>query len=415
MGTTEGEESLDVAAIRESYPILDRTVADGESLAYLDSAATSLTPERVVEALARYYREYNANIHRGIHELSQEASVAYEDAHDRLAEFVGADDRSELVFTSNTTASINLVARAWGLEELGPSDEIVTTEMAHHASLVTWQQVAQRTGATVKYLSVGRDGQVDLNEAADVIGPDTALVSVLHVSNVMGSTVPVGQLADMAHEENALLLVDGAQSVPNRPVDVKELDADFYAFSGHKMAGPTGIGALYGRADLLESLDPPEWGGGMIERVSFEESTWHDVPWKFEAGTPPIAEGIALAEAAEYLDELGMERIKHHEERLAAYAHRKLDGIADVEVYGPKPEDRAGLVSFNLDGVHAHDVSSILNERGVAVRAGDHCTQPLHDVLDVPASVRASMYLYNTRDEVDRLVEGVKAARDLFA
>lgn len=415
MGTTEGEMSLDVDAIREAYPILDRTVADGEPLAYLDSAATSLTPEPVVDALANYYREFNANVHRGIHQLSQEASVAYEDAHDRLATFVGASDRSELVFTSNTTASINLVARAWGFEELGPGDEIVTTEMAHHASLVTWQQVAERTGATVRYLSVGHDGQIDLAEADEVIGPDTALLSVLHVSNVMGSTVPVGQLSEMAHEENALVLVDGAQAVPNRPIDVSDLGVDFYAFSGHKMAGPTGIGALYGREELLESLDPPEWGGGMIERVTFEESSWNEVPWKFEPGTPPIAEGVALAEAADYLDDIGRGRIKHHEEDLAAYAHRELAAIDGIEIYGPSPNERAGLVSFNLAGVHAHDLSSILNEHGVAVRAGDHCTQPLHDTLDVPASVRASMYIYNTREEIDRLIEGVTAAKELFA
>lgn len=414
MGTTE-QEPLDVAAIRADYPVLEREVADGIPLAYLDNAATSLTPEPVVEALTSYYREINANVHRGIHELSQEASVAYEDAHDRLAEFVGASDRAEMVFTGNTTAGINLVARSWGLSELGPGDEIVMTEMEHHASLVTWQQIAEQTGAELRFLSVGKDGQVDLSEAADIIGPETALVTVVHVSNVMGSTVPVAELAAMAHEEDALVLVDGAQAVPNRPVDVTNLGVDFYAFSGHKMAGPTGIGGLYGRAELLDELEPPAWGGGMIERVTFQGSTWNEVPWKFEPGTPPIAEGIALAAAADYLDNLGLERVQHHEETLARYAHRQLSDIEDIEIYGPGDRSRAGLVSFNLDGVHAHDLSSILNEHGVAVRAGDHCTQPLHDTLDVPASVRASFYVYNDRDEVDRLVEGVKAARDLFA
>jgi cysteine desulfurase/selenocysteine lyase len=414
MGTTE-QEALDVGAIRAEYPVLEREVADGIPVAYLDNAATSLTPEPVVEALTDYYREFNANVHRGIHELSQEASVAYEDAHDRLAEFVGATDREEMVFTSNTTAGINLVARAWGLSELGPGDEIVMTEMEHHASLVTWQQVAEQTGAELRFLSVGTDGQIDLSEAADVIGPDTALVSVVHVSNVMGSTVPVAELAEMAHEEDALVLVDGAQAVPNRPVDVKDLDVDLYAFSGHKMAGPTGIGGLYGRAEFLEELEPAAWGGGMIERVTFEDSTWNEVPWKFEPGTPPIAEGVALAAAADYLDDLGLERVRHHEETLARYAHEELSELNGIEIYGPAPRGRAGLVSFNLEGVHAHDLSSILNEHGVAVRAGDHCTQPLHDTLDVPASVRASFYVYNGRDEVDRLVKGVHAARDLFA
>lgn len=414
MGTTE-QEPFDVAAIRADYPVLEREVADGIPLAYLDNAATSLTPEPVVEALTAYYREFNANVHRGIHELSQEASVAYEDAHDRLAEFVGATDREEMVFTSNTTAGINLVARAWGLSELGPGDEIVMTEMEHHASLVTWQQVAERTGAELRFLPVGNDGQVDLAEAADIIGPETALVTVVHVSNVMGSAVPVAELATMAHEEDALVLVDGAQAVPNRPVDVKDLGVDLYAFSGHKMAGPTGIGGLYGRAEFLEELEPPAWGGGMIEKVTFESSTWNEVPWKFEPGTPPIAEGVALAAAAEYLEDLGLERIQHHEETLARYAHHQLSDIKDIDIYGPAARERAGLVSFNLEGVHAHDLSSILNEHGVAVRAGDHCTQPLHDVLEVPASVRASFYVYNSRDEIDRLVEGVKAARDLFA
>jgi cysteine desulfurase/selenocysteine lyase len=414
METTE-QEPLDVAAIRSAYPILDREVADDVPLAYLDSAATSLTPEPVVDALTSYYREFNANVHRGIHQLSQEASIAYEDAHDRLASFVGGADRSEMVFTANTTAGINLVARSWGLSELGPDDEIVMTEMEHHASLVTWQQIADRTGATVRYLSVGHDGQIDLSEAADVIGPETALLTTVHVSNVMGSTVPVGTLTEMAHEEDALVLVDGAQAVPNRPVDVTELGVDFYAFSGHKMAGPTGIGGLYGRASLLEDLDPSVWGGGMIEKVTFDRSTWNEVPWKFEPGTPPIAEGVALRAAAEYLDEIGLEKVREHEEQLARYAHEKLADVEGVDIYGPGPTNRSGLVSFNLDGVHAHDLSSILNEHGVAVRAGDHCTQPLHDTLGVPASVRASFYLYNTRDEIDRLVEGVEAAKELFA
>lgn len=414
METTE-QEPLDVAAIRSAYPILDREVADGVPLAYLDSAATSLTPEPVLDALTSYYREFNANVHRGIHQLSQEASIAYEDAHDRLASFVGGADRSEMVFTANTTAGINLVARSWGLSELGPGDEIVMTEMEHHASLVTWQQIAERTGATVRYLSVGHDGQIDLSQAADVIGPDTALLTTVHVSNVMGSTVPVAELAEMAHEEDALVLVDGAQAVPNRPVDVTDLGADFYAFSGHKMAGPTGIGGLYGRASLLEDLDPSVWGGGMIEKVTFERSTWNEVPWKFEPGTPPIAEGVALSAAADYLEEIGLEKIRRHEEALARYAHDELATIEGVDIYGPASANRSGLVSFNLDGVHAHDLSSILNEHGVAVRAGDHCTQPLHDTLGVPASVRASFYLYNTRGEVDRLIEGVEAAKELFA
>mgnify|MGYP000451120742 CR=1 FL=1 len=413
MGVTE-EDPLDVAAIREDFPILEREVGDGVPLVYLDNAATSLTPEPVVEALTRYYREYNTNVHRGLHQLSQEASVAYEEAHDRMAAFVGADGREEMVFTKNTTEALNLVAYAWGLNELGPGDEVVLTEMEHHAALVTWQQIAARTGATVRFIPLTEDGGVDIDAAADIIGPDTAILSTIHVSNVLGSTAPVAELAALAHEESALVFVDGAQAVPHQSVDVDALDADFYAFSGHKMLGPTGIGGLYGRADLLEALPPFNYGGGMIESVTFEDSTWNELPWKFEAGTPPIAEGIAMAAAADYLEDVGLDRVQHHADALAGYAHEALAAMDDVTVYGPPPGDRAGLVSFNLEGVHAHDLSSLVDDRGVAVRAGDHCTQPLHDRLEVPATARASFYLYNTREEVDVLVDALDYVRDVL-
>ncbi|MFB6103974.1 MAG: aminotransferase class V-fold PLP-dependent enzyme [Halobacteriaceae archaeon] len=413
MGVTE-EDPLDVAAIREDFPILEREVGDGVPLVYLDNAATSLTPEPVVDALTRYYREYNTNVHRGLHQLSQEASVAYEDAHDRMAAFVGADGREEMVFTKNTTEALNLVAYAWGLNELGPGDKVVLTEMEHHAALVTWQQIAARTGATIRFIPLTDAGEVDLDAAADIIGPDTALLSTIHVSNVLGSTAPVADLASLAHEEDALVFVDGAQAVPHQSVDVDALDADFYAFSGHKMLGPTGVGGLYGRADLLEALPPFNYGGGMIESVTFEESTWNELPWKFEAGTPPIAEGIAMAAAADYLDDVGLDRVERHADSLARYAHEQLAAMDDVTVYGPPPADRVGLVSFNLEGVHAHDLSSLVDDRGVAVRAGDHCTQPLHDRLDVPATARASFYLYNTRDEVDALVDALDYVRDVL-
>ncbi|MEF8876326.1 MAG: cysteine desulfurase [Haloarculaceae archaeon] len=413
MGTKE-IEPLDVAAIREDFPILDREVG-GEPLVYLDNAATSQTPERVIEAISHYYRHYNANVHRGIHQLSQEASIAYEEAHDRVAEFVGAEGREEIVFTKNTTEAMNLVAYAWGLAELGPGDEVVLTEMEHHASLVTWQQIGKRTGAEVKYVPVTGDGYLDMDAAADLITDDTAMVSVVHVSNTLGTANPVGDLADLAHDHGAYLFVDGAQSVPNRPVDVGEIDADFFAFSGHKMCGPTGIGVLYGKEHLLESMSPYLYGGDMILKVTFEDATWNELPWKFEAGTPNIAQGIGLAEAIDYLEDIGMERVQHHEEGLAEYAYDRLTEHDDVEVYGPPADDRGGLVSFNVDGVHAHDLSSILNDHAVAIRAGDHCTQPLHDKLGVSASARASFYLYNTREEVDTLVEAVDDARQLFA
>ncbi|MBX0296282.1 aminotransferase class V-fold PLP-dependent enzyme [Haloarcula nitratireducens] len=409
-------EPLDVERIREEYPILQREF-DGEQVVYLDNAATTQTPDRVVDTIADYYRQTNANVHRGLHQLSQEASIAYEDAHDRVAEFIGASgEREEIVFTKNTTESENLVAYAWGLNELGPEDEIVLTEMEHHASLVTWQQIAKKTGATCRYIRVQEDGTLDMDHARELIGDDTAMVSVVHVSNTLGTVNPVSQLADIAHDHDAYVFVDGAQSVPNRPVDVEAIDADFFAFSGHKMAGPTGIGVLYGKKHLLEEMEPYLYGGSMIKKVTYEDSKWNDLPWKFEAGTPPICQGIALAEACDYLDDIGMERIQHHEEQLANYAIERLEDEGDVEIYGPPAgEERGGLVSFNVGSVHAHDLSSILNDSAVAIRAGDHCTQPLHDKLGVAASARASFYVYNTREEVDKLVEAVDDARQLFA
>jgi len=408
------QEPLDVERIREDFPILEREVSDGKQLVYLDNAATAQTPDQVVDVIADYYRRYNANVHRGIHQLSQEASVAYEDAHDRLAEFVGADGREEMVFTKNTTECENLVAGAWGLNELGPGDEVVLTEMEHHASLVTWQQVAKRTGAEVKYIPVTDEGYLDMDAAAELITDDTQLVNAVHVSNTLGTVNPVADLADLAHDHDALFFVDGAQSAPTRPVDVNEMDADFFAFSGHKMLGPTGIGCLYGKRHLLEEMEPHLYGGSMIERVTFEDSTWADLPWKFEAGTPVIAQGIALSAAVDYLDDVGMERIQAHEERLTGYAYDQLDAHDDVDILGPPGDDRGAVVSFNVDGIHAHDLSTILNDYGVAIRAGDHCTQPLHQKLGIPASTRASFYLYNTKSEVDALVEGVDAARDIF-
>ncbi|MEF8808219.1 aminotransferase class V-fold PLP-dependent enzyme [Natronomonas sp.] len=407
-------EPLDVERLREDFPILEREF-DGTQLVYLDNAATTQTPEPVIEAITDYYRHYNANVHRGIHQLSQEASIAYEEAHDRVAEFIGASGgRKEIVFTKNTTESMNLVAYAWGLNELGPGDEVVLTEMEHHASLVTWQQIAKRTGADCKYIPITDEGRLDMDAAREMITDDTRMVSAVHVSNTLGTVNPVGELADIAHDHDAYMFVDGAQSVPNRPVDVEEIDADFMAFSGHKMCGPTGIGVLYGKEHILEDMEPYLYGGEMILKVTFEDSKWNELPWKYEAGTPVISQGIALAEACDYLDDIGMENIERHEAELAEYAYEQLTAKDDVEVYGPPADDRGGLVAFNLDGVHAHDLSSILNDSAVAIRAGDHCTQPLHDVLGTAASARASFYLYNTKAEVDELVEAVDDARELF-
>ncbi|GAB7093718.1 hypothetical protein JCM30237_08700 [Halolamina litorea] len=403
--------SPDVAAVRDDYPVLDRSV-NGQPLTYLDNAATTHTPRQVYETFESFYAGYNANVHRGIHELSHEASVAYEAAHDRVAEFVGADGREEMVFTRNTTESINLVAHGLALPEFGPGDAIVTTEMEHHASLVTWQQVAKRTGADLRFVRVTEDGNLDVEHAKSLIDADTELVSIPHVSNVLGTVNPVRTFADLADDAGAVLLVDGAQSAPTRPVDVDAMGADFFAFSGHKMAGPTGIGGLYGRTGLLEEMEPFLYGGEMIRHVTFDRSTWNGLPWKFEAGTPPIAEGIALGAAVDYLDDLGMDWVRDHENRLAQYALERLSAREDVTTYGPGlGEERTGLVSFNVDGVHGHDLSSILNDRGIAVRAGDHCTQPLHDRLEIPGSVRASFYVYNTEAEIDRLLDAIEDAR----
>jgi len=400
----------ELSATRADFPILRREV-DGNRLVYLDNAATTQTPEPVYETYEEFYGRYNANVHRGIHRLSHEASVAYESAHDRVAEFVGADGREEIVFTKNTTEGINLVAYSLGLERLDGDANVVTTEMEHHASLVTWQQIAKRTGADVRYVRVTDDGHLDMDHARALIDDDTEVVSLTHVSNVLGTINPVGTIAALAHDHGARVLVDGAQSVPTRPVDVETLDADFYTFSGHKMAGPTGIGVLYGRRDLLEEMEPFLYGGEMIRDVTLSDSSWNELPWKFEAGTPPIAEGIALGAAVDYLEGIGMERVRDHENELAQYALERLEAADGVETYGPPPgEERAGLVSFNVDGVHGHDLSSILNDRGIAVRAGNHCTQPLHDTLDAPGSVRASFYVYNTRAEVDALLDAIDDA-----
>jgi cysteine desulfurase/selenocysteine lyase len=413
--SSQTAEPFDVERVREEFPILDREVGDGQRLAYLDNAATSQTPDRVIDAMSDYYRGTNANVHRGIHHLSQEASIAYEEAHDRLAEFVGASGgREEMIFTKNTTEGLNLVAYAWGLNELGEGDEVVLTEMEHHSSLVTWQQIAERTGADVRYIEIDDEGRLDMDHARDVIGPDTEMVSVTHVSNTLGTINPIGDLADLAHEHDSYIFADGAQAVPHQSVDVEALDVDFYAFSGHKMCGPTGIGGLYGRKAILEAMEPFMYGGGMVRKVEFEETTWADLPWKYEAGTPLIAEGIALAEAADYLKEIGLNRIDRHERGLVEYALDRLQEFDDIEIYGPPAGERAGLVSFNLDGVHAHDLASIMNDHGVAIRPGDHCTQPLHDVLGTAASARASFYLYNTKDEVDVLVDAIDDARQLF-
>ena len=414
MATTESD-ALDVEAIRADFPILEREFG-GEQLVYLDNAATSQTPEPVIDSIADYYRETNANVHRGLHQLSQKASIAYEDAHDRLAEFIGASGgREEMIFTRNATESENLIAYAWGLNELEPGDTVVTTEMEHHSSLVTWQQIGKRTGADVEYIRVDEDGYLDMEHAKELIDDDTQMVSVVHVSNTLGTINPVEELGELAHDHGAYIFVDGAQSIPYMPIDVEELGIDFFAFSGHKMVGPTGIGGLYAKQHILEEMEPFLYGGEMIRSVSYEDATWNELPWKFEAGTPPIGQGIALAAAADYIDDIGRERIERHEHELAQYALDRLAEFDDIEVFGPgQGQRRAGLVAFDVDGVHAHDLSEVLNDYAVAIRAGHHCTQPLHDKIGVTATARASFYIYNTKDEIDTMVEAIDDARALF-
>ena len=417
---------LDVESIRSDFPILTRKVGgsvdtpgpspDAQTpLVYLDNAATSQTPQSVIDAMSQYYETYNANVHRGIHQLSMEASMAYEAAHDAVASFIGAAGREEVIFTKNTTESMNLIAQGWGLRTLGPDDSVVVTEMEHHASLVPWQQVCRRTGAELRYIPVTDEGALDMDAARTLIDATTAMVSVVHISNTLGTIAPVAELAELAHTHDAYCFVDGAQSVPTRPIDVGQLGADFLAFSGHKMLGPTGIGVLWGRESILEELEPYLYGGEMIRRVTYEDSTWEKLPWKFEAGTPPIAEAIGLHAAIDYLEEIGMQRVRAHEDALTAYAYDRLAETGDIDIYGPSGKHRGGLVAFNLDGVHAHDLSSIVDDAGVAIRAGDHCTQPLHDTLEIPASARASFYIYNTTAEVDALIDAVDTARELFA
>jgi cysteine desulfurase/selenocysteine lyase len=414
--TVEGragrELSLDVERLRRDFPILDQEV-HGHPLVYLDNAASSQKPERVVEAIADYYRTSHANVHRGAHKLSYEATEAYEEARAAVARHVGASDAREIVFVRGTTEAINLVAGAWGAERVGEGDEILVTRMEHHSNLVPWQLLAERTGARLVAAEVTEEGRLDLDDLRRKLSDRTRLVAVTHVSNTLGTVNPVADIAGLAHDADALCLVDGAQAAPHLPVDVGDIGCDFYAFSGHKMCGPTGIGALWARAELLEEMPPWQGGGEMISRVTLEGSTWANVPQKFEAGTPNIAGAIGLAEAVRYLEDVGVEAIHAHEADLASHALERLDELDGITVYGPR-EQRAGVVSFTYGDIHAHDLATILDRRGIAIRAGHHCNQPLMEHLGVDSTARASFYLYNTREEIDALVEGLHFAARVF-
>ncbi|CAN5523863.1 cysteine desulfurase SufS [soil metagenome] len=402
----------DVEKVCRDFPILERRIGE-KKLVYLDNAATSQKPRQVIETLTTYYERHNANIHRGAHLLAEEATAAYEEAREKVAAFLGAPDTTGLIFTSGTTESINLVAYAWGRKNLREGDEVVLTEAEHHSNLVPWQLAAQATGAKLCFIPILEDGTLDMEEAERLIGPRTKLVSCIHASNVLATIKPVKELADQAHANDALMLVDGAQSAPHLPVDVRELGCDFFACSGHKMLGPTGVGVLWGRPEILEQMDPFMGGGEMIREVHLDHSTWNDLPYKFEAGTMNIAQAIGLGAAVDYLDDLGMENVREHEKKIGEYAYHRLSEIEDIALYGPA-KDRTGLVSFSLPDVHPHDLSQFLNEEGIAIRSGHHCTQPLMRRLGTVATARASFYLYNTEEEVDALFGAIESAREFF-
>ncbi len=404
---------MNISQIRKQFPILDQQI-NGHPLAYLDNAATSQKPLAVVEALKHYYENDNSNVHRGVHTLGSRATDAYEGAREKVVRFIHAGSTEEVVFTRGTTTSINMVAAGYARSVCKPGDEILITMMEHHSNLIPWQQAAKATGATLRYLPLQPDGTLRLADVEEMVTDRTKIVSVMHVSNVLGVINPVKEMAAIAHKRGAVILVDGAQSTPHMRVDVQDLDCDFYAFSGHKMCGPTGIGVLYGRKALLEQMEPFEFGGEMIGNVELYDATWKDLPWKFEGGTPIIAGAVGLGAAIDFLEEVGMDRIFRHEQELTQYAVEQLSKIGDLEIYGPRTE-RTGLVTFNLAGVHPHDVATVLDSEGVAVRAGHHCCQPLMRWLQVSATARASFYLYNTEEEVDQLVKALLKTKEYFS
>jgi len=406
--------TLDVAAIRKDFPILDRKVY-GKPLVYLDNAATSQKPRQVIEALVRYYETYNANIHRAVHCLGEEATAAYEEARAKIAKFINAPSPECVIFTHNTTESINLVAYSWGRANVREGDEILLTQMEHHSNLIPWQRLAAEKGATVRYIELTDTQTLALDGLENLFEARTRIMAMPHVSNSLGTINPVEKIAREARRNGTMFLVDGAQGAPHLPVDVQAIGCDFYAFSAHKMLGPTGVGVLYGRQELLEEMEPFLSGGEMIRKVTLEGATWNDLPWKFEAGTPNIADVIAFGAATDYLSDLGMENVREHEVEITEYALGRLSQIDDIILYGPPDaSDRGGVVSFNFGDLHPHDIGTVLDRHGVAIRAGHHCTQPLMRTLGVSGTARASFYIYNTPEEVDVLVEALEAARDFF-
>ncbi len=405
---------LNTAEIIKSFPILQREVRPGVPLVYLDSAATSQKPDIVIDVMDQFYRRTNSNIHRGIHTLAEESTADYEAARNKIAQFVGIDEPREIIFTRNTTESINLVAQTWGRTNLGLGDTVLLTEMEHHSNIVPWQMLSSQTGVKVKFVPVFENGLLDMEAYARMLEEKPKLVAFTHMSNVLGTINPVNQITEMAHHAGSVVLVDGAQAVPHMKVDIADLDADFYAFSGHKMCGPTGIGILFGKRALLEEMPPFMGGGDMIKRVRFDGFSPNSLPYKFEAGTPAIAEAIGLGAAVDFLTQVGMDRIQAHEHQLAEYALERLVEIPGVSVFGPEAGKKGAVMAFHLPEAHAHDISQVLDYEGIAVRAGHHCAMPLHEKYEIPATARASFYLYNSLEEVDKLVEGIYKVKELF-
>ncbi|MDG4500652.1 cysteine desulfurase [Streptococcus suis] len=403
---------MDFERIRKDFSILDQVVND-EPLVYLDNAATTQKPQQVLDVLADYYQKDNANVHRGVHTLSERATARYEAARQKVADFIQAKSSKEILFTRGTTTGLNWVAQ-FAREILQPDQEVIISVQEHHSNIIPWQQACQQTGAKLRYVTL-KDGELDMDHLRSLLSSKTKFVSLAHVSNVLGSVAPIGEIAELVHQVGAYLVVDGAQSVPHMAVNVQELDVDFYAFSGHKMLGPTGIGVLYGKEELLNRMSPVEFGGEMIDFVYEQSATWKELPWKFEAGTPNIAGAIGLGAAIDYLTEIGMDAIQAHEAELVDYIFPKLQAIPGLTIYGSQDlSKRTGVIAFNLDDLHPHDVATALDYEGVAVRAGHHCAQPLLRYLQVPATVRASFYIYNTKADCDKLVEALIKTKEFF-
>ena len=414
MTSSTKTEKLDVARIRADFPVLDREVHPGTPLIYFDSAATSQKPLQVIDAMNEYYRMTNANIHRGIHVLAEAATEAYEGARDRIADFIGAEKSRQIIFTRNATEAINLVAYSWGRTNLSRGDVIILTEMEHHSNLIPWHILAKERGVRLEFIPVTEDGLLEIDEYKKLLDQNPKLIAFTHMSNVLGTINPAKDIIVLAHQTGAVTLVDGAQSAPHFPVDVQDLDADFYAFSSHKMCGPTGLGVLYGKEALLEAMPPFLGGGDMIKRVKLRSFSPNDLPYKFEAGTPAIAEVIGLGAAIDYLDEIGMGAIETHERELIEYAIERLEEVPGIWVFGPPAEQKGGVAAFTFEGVHPHDVSQIVDREGVAIRAGHHCAMPLHEKFDIVATARASFYLYNTKAEIDHLIEALYKVKGIF-